>query len=546
MLQTHLQHVSSLLPNQPWKGFHVDIPADQFRSSYLSRELLRKLSSSQDVDRLTTECIERYVSTEARIKVVNDKLRSVRVPGSIDPVVHLLLEMQRKVEQIIGASPVFDNIFNSAGWGPGSTATLKARSSTVDRKITEQRLGVSSRCRRYAVYAMSHDRAWMAARIPNVEGPCCPLRSEFASCESGRFTTVEKDASKRRAIDVQPTLNLFFQKGAGKEIRRLLRRWGVNLDDQSKNQRLARSACDMLYATLDLSEASDSVSHELVKWILPPDWYDLLNDLRTHSICLPDNSTMKTAKFSSMGNGFTFELESLIFYSLLLVIKERHECVDPISVYGDDLICSQRIAPHVVDALISVGFLINQDKSFVSGFFFESCGKHYYKGVDVTPAYQKDPSSDCPALIRFSNRIARWGLLPGSGGTYFDSAALPLLEYLQGIAKMAYNGCTVKRKAHRDIPIQPFGCEGDDGLITFGDWSTDINGILRLRAIRFVPTKRGASEAALYAERLRTSDGTVLPCPTAYMGLVTLRKEGYYCEGEKRIYFPSSVVPVVI
>ena len=68
------------------------------------------------------------------------------------------------------------------------------------------------------------------------------------------------------------------------------------------------------------------------------DWFELLDRFRTGSVTYRDK-IIKLNKFSSMGNSYTFELESLIFYSLA-VATCSHLGIDPrdVSVYGDDVI----------------------------------------------------------------------------------------------------------------------------------------------------------------------------------------------------------------
>ena len=90
-----------------------------------------------------------------------------------------------------------------------------------------------------------------------------------------------------------------------------------------------------------------------------------------------------------MGNGFTFPLETLIFWALTASACEGD--VDSVSVYGDDIICPRERADDVIDTLTMCGFKINLEKSFVEGPFRESCGCDYYKGIDIRPFYKKEP-----------------------------------------------------------------------------------------------------------------------------------------------------------
>jgi len=96
--------------------------------------------------------------------------------------------------------------------------------------------------------------------------------------------------------------------------------------------------------------------------------------------------------FSSMGNGFTFELESLIFYALAKATCEAEglsvfEQTRSITVFGDDIIIPQICYSSFCSNLKLFGFEPNLEKSFSEGFFFESCGADYYRSVDVRPFF---------------------------------------------------------------------------------------------------------------------------------------------------------------
>lgn len=131
-----------------------------------------------------------------------------------------------------------------------------------------------------------------------------------------KVTTVPKNSKTDRVIAIEPLMNMYVQKGIGGAIRHSLRSVGINLNDQTSNQRLAREgSLQGKLATVDLSSASDSVSLLLVEELLPPDWVAAIKLCRSPCGVLPDGSVINYQKVSSMGNGFTFELESLIFWA---------------------------------------------------------------------------------------------------------------------------------------------------------------------------------------------------------------------------------------
>jgi len=239
---------------------------------------------------------------------------------------------------------------------------------------------------------------------------------DFRLVKGGTLFTVPKNSEIDRCAIKEPELNMFCQKGIGDFIRKRMRqRCRIDLNDQSVNQELARigSAHGHL-ATLDMSSASDLISQELVFQLLPMSWYDLLNDCRSQVVEV-DGVDQELYMFSSMGNGFTFELESLIFWALSRSVASQLGVAGSISVYGDDIIVPVGVAPLLVRVFQYLGFKVNAKKSFWKGPFRESCGKHWYAGVDVTPFYIREPISHVARAIHFLNRLRAWGLNPKTG-----------------------------------------------------------------------------------------------------------------------------------
>jgi len=209
----------------------------------------------------------------------------------------------------------------------------------------------------------------------------------------GTLTTVPKTARIDRVILIEPVMNTFVQKGIGKVIRNRLSDVGIDLNDQGINQNLARKGSvsgDL--ATIDLSAASDNISKYLVLHLLPVKWFELLANWRTGLIS--DSHSRKfieLEKFSSMGNGYTFELESLIFYACSLVAcRLSNSPTVNVSVYGDDIIIPVSAVSTLHKIFDRFGFTINLEKSYWYGSFRESCGCDYIKGINVRPFYKRD------------------------------------------------------------------------------------------------------------------------------------------------------------
>lgn len=226
--------------------------------------------------------------------------------------------------------------------------------------------------------------------------------------------TVPKNDKIDRCACKEPAWNMFMQKSCGNMIRRRLKRCNIDLNDQSVNRDLARKgSIDGSLATLDLSAASDSITSELVYRLLPADWFYVLDSLRAVGANI-DGKFHKWSLFSTMGNGFTFELESLLFYAIARVAS-RLSGTKVVSIYGDDIIVETNAVDLTVELLQYCGFALNMDKSFWTGKFRESCGGHYYAGWDITPFYIKRPITTIYDACLFLNSFRVWLCRTGGG-----------------------------------------------------------------------------------------------------------------------------------
>ena len=225
-----------------------------------------------------------------------------------------------------------------------------------------------------------------------------------------RFTMVPKDATKHRGICIEPSLNVTYQLSLGTAIRERLRTHGIDLKyGQPLHQRLAQGASMRLdVGTIDLSSASDSICTGLVHLVLPPIWAAALDALRSKHTLI-QGQWKYNQKFSSMGNGFTFELETLLFYTLALTVAKlcNHQ-ISVCSVYGDDIIIDTPIARHLVTALRFFGFTTNDRKTFIDGTpFRESCGGDFYRGTNVRGYYLEKLPTEPIDWIKLANGIRR-------------------------------------------------------------------------------------------------------------------------------------------
>jgi hypothetical protein len=212
---------------------------------------------------------------------------------------------------------------------------------------------------------------------------------------SGKLAFVPKSSKEDRSIVVEPVLNGLIQKGIGSYMKTIFKKKGLDLTDQSRNQKLACiGSIDGSLATVDLSSASDTISYALVWDLLPYDWASLLDACRSESVTYK-GKTYILEKFSSMGNAFTFELESLIFYSIAHSVC-FHLGLDTslVNTFGDDIILPTEGYPLLEKCLSWAGFVVNRDKSYASGPFRESCGADYLGGFDIRPYYLREKVSE--------------------------------------------------------------------------------------------------------------------------------------------------------
>lgn len=225
---------------------------------------------------------------------------------------------------------------------------------------------------------------------------------------SAKFAMVPKDYKQVRLIAQSNTLSIMVQKTIGDCIRRALKRVNIDLDDQTINQEWAEIGSHTgLVATVDLSAASDSISLRMVE-LFPERFRSYFLNMRDTHVEV-EGRRHKLAMIAGMGNGYIFELESLLFYAITkAVVEEAGEDTSLISVYGDDIIVPFRCVTRLTEVFLSKGFLINNDKSYSTGPFRESCGKHFFNGSDVTPWYIKSDLDDCSELYHHFNGLTEW------------------------------------------------------------------------------------------------------------------------------------------
>lgn len=327
--------------------------------------------------------------------------------------INLVVRIQTIIQRILSAFPSRNDLEfaeHNMQFGPGSTTSLSGI-VTQGAKFNNRALDCTEDLVSFRVHAFPHQ--WKASA------------PELNIIQGSRTTTVPKNAKTNRVICVEPDLNIYVQAGIGRLLREKLRRFGLDLSSQALNQSLASRAWDEGLATVDLSAASDTISIEVVKLLLPPAWVHLLAYPRC-SFTKVEGKWIQLEKWSSMGNGYTFELETLIFFAMALACcdeeTERHQ----VSCYGDDIIIPAARVPSLMKALDFLGFKVNAEKTFSKGVFYESCGTDWFMGQNVRPFFFRSEHHDFPSICYlYANNARRWSHRR-NGGDSCDARCLPL------------------------------------------------------------------------------------------------------------------------
>lgn len=381
-----------------------------------------------------------------------------------------MLYAQRLISNVLQVCPPISRLACDAvpAYGPGASSSCSGAFTSVFDKLKAD-LHVTAEAKKHAVELLKVCPRLIPEYPIGVSGSFC-MPYDLVSVPGNRFTTVPKTAKTDRPICIEPHLNMVMQKLYGDVIRKRFKRFGIDLSTQHQvNISLAKSASsDGLLATVDLSSASDSICTTLVKDLIPTDWFSVLNDLRSKRTSY-DKPVKGEAywhenyKFSSMGNGFTFELESLIFWALakgVCAVKGAPDSI--VSIYGDDIILPAEFSQDLYKVLGYCGFKVNKEKSFDSGYFRESCGADYWDGVNIRPYFVKQGVTHASHLISIANGLRHYATRR-MAGIYSDSRFLPVWRYV--LDRISSHERTVGPCCLGDSVIWASGFEVPDSIV---------------------------------------------------------------------------------
>lgn len=355
---------------------------------------------------IDTEAVARkkFIAAEIRCMRTNTRFKSWSM-GSLtyEPHVERILSAaKRKIAKILGPVPSFSEM--DFRFGPGATFGVRGETSPYNKIIADLE----------CTDAMVDSLQEFLEEFP---GWIEPGTHDVKIVGGSQLAFVPKDATTDRPICIEPLLNGLMQKGIGTWLRRCLKRIGLDLDDQSTNQKLASLAVKLGLATVDFASASDTIAYLLILELLPIDWVVLLDRCRSSSFW-DGHHWVNFHKFSSMGNAYTFELETLIFYALAKASCDEAgietNIRENISVYGDDVIIPSGAFDLFQEVSEICGFEVNTRKSFREGLFYESCGHDYFNGEFVRPFLWKRDFSKLTSAFYAANSIKRIAKLHNS------------------------------------------------------------------------------------------------------------------------------------
>lgn len=369
--------------------------AQSYYDDALVVDLLRKCKLPGDSGRCYDAAVDTFKLCEAQNASTNARLRRFindagPFSGRDMEVRDFIKKWRVNVYKVLGRLPLrLDPLFSQ-----GATLSDKGTCTTIPDKMSSEP----------TVYRQSLTIAQHMVDKTILERTAS---QNWSIVRANRFFTVPKDTEKDRGCCVEASLNISAQLAVGKELRRRYnKRYEVNLADmQILHRKLAeassRKGSALQLSTIDLSNASDTVARRLVELILPPDWFDLLNSLRaTHTSV--DGTEYYLEKFSSMGNGFTFELETIVFRTLCETVGSN--CC---YVYGDDIIVDTSVFDGVIAALRFFGFTPNEKKTFSEGPFRESCGGDFFDGQPVRAAFITELPDEPQHWVELANKLYR-------------------------------------------------------------------------------------------------------------------------------------------
>jgi len=395
------------------------IDSQVFAAKALRRSFLKKYEWELN-EKANAAALEKFLK-------VNDDCRSWSLDRStISDIEDIALnEVKSILYKSLNRDPLdplfscFEKVLEHAKVGPG--ASLGANGTGFYSKLFSSQLTCTSPGL-YHAYSNYIDNfpTWSDAESIRYD--------QFGGCDivkGNKLCFVPKNVDVSRVICVEPSLNMYYQLGVKHLLEReIVRSFGIDFSvQQSRNRDLAQLASmfDDHWVTIDLSSASDSMSLKMLQQFLPRDIFSFLVLLRSPEMTLPNGSQLELEMISTMGNGYTFPLQTLLFLSVVAAAhrvlnvpfeRPRGLSLGNFGVYGDDIICRVEVSDLVIRLLALLGFSVNDSKSYFKGPFRESCGGDFFRGHPVRGFYLKSLRTTQDAYVAI-NALNRWTAITG-------------------------------------------------------------------------------------------------------------------------------------
>lgn len=417
------------------------VPLEQHTdpTSYAAKDLEDNIFSKYRVDKsplADANALEKFIAVNQRTKnwelCVSDSLDEILIgefKTSLDKFWHK--------DGFPLVSSLYD-LLDRARVGPGSS--IGARGGDLYTKMFSSPL-TSTSTLLYETYSsyIALDPDWS-----NAEQNRSASFGDHRVVEGSRLSFAFKKCDISRLICTVPSLNMFYQLGLAAILEdRIKEVWNISLDDQPDMNRLLAQigSREGSFGTIDLSSASDSVGMPLLRATAPRTMCDVLDSIRCGKLMLNDSESLEMATVGTMGEGFTFPLQMIVFLCVITAVyrvfgvklqrnsraqgaqraaragfrllddalKDKTFKTLPgnFGCFGDDLIVVTEMYPHVVRLLNLLGFQVNSDKSFVEGPFRESCGADYFSGSNVRAVRLKALASMQDRYVAI-NSLAEW------------------------------------------------------------------------------------------------------------------------------------------
>lgn len=407
-----------------------------FRKDNAAVAVLSKIHNpdreSESFADLHAEALKAEAWAEASCAVTNKRLRYNVPPADVVRTMNLAQDI---IAEILGKPPSFEELVRNMRFGPGKSTATTGLDTTIVAKVSNS-FDTQSKNALDMAYAVQNQ----PMLDPHVRhsldfcGPLCgPRLTDIL--DHSVFTSVAKKATANRGIVIQVHTAMLGQKSIGTILRQKAKRsrFKIDLDYLADTNKiwaeLATTQRFNHYVTVDLKSASSTIAHETIFKMFPLTWALLLDRWRD-DITDYDGTLHVNQKFSAMGNGYTFEMESILFFalakaSMILAGYPESFC----SSFGDDIIVVKDALTFLNPIMEYLGFTQNTEKTFVSGPFRESCGADYFSGVNVRPIYIRRPIHDVKDLVRFANRIRGFGMRLYDN-LYSDKQLLPVWRFV--------------------------------------------------------------------------------------------------------------------